>query len=141
MAKKTDDQALKWMRATCLALPDTSEGIHYGEIVFKIGSKLFASCGDKKGPRTIVFRIDPEPTEQLLARDAGFTRYPFEKSALAIKASDVDDWDELRTFVEESYRREAAIAKPVKAAKPAKAAKATPKRAGAKKPKARRMTP
>src|SRR5262245_54847115 len=95
------------MRTVCLALPDTSEGIHYGEIVFKVGSKLFASCGDKNGLRTIVFRIEPKRTEQLIARDTRFRRYPFEKTALAIKASDVDDWDELRGFVEESYRREA----------------------------------
>ena len=114
MAKKTDAQALTWMRKVCLALPDASEGVHYGEIVFKVGSKLFASCGDKKGPRTIVFRIDPKRTEQLVATDKRFTRYPFEKTALAIKASDVDDWDQLREYVEESYRREAKPSKPTK---------------------------
>ena len=113
MAKrKTDAQALKWMREVCLALPDASEGLHYGEIVFKVGAKMFASCGAKSGAREIVFRIDPKATEALLAANGAFTRYPFEKSALRIKASDVTDWDELRGYVEESYRREATPAKP-----------------------------
>ena len=102
--KKTDAQALKWMREVCLALPNTSEGVHYGEIVFKVGPELFASCGAKRGPRTIVFRIDAKRTAKVLARDPRFSRYAYEKTALAIKASDVDDWEELRGFVEDSYR-------------------------------------
>ena len=89
------------------------------------------SCGDEKGPRTIVFRIDPERTEQLLASDSRFQRYPFEKSALSIEASDVDDWDQLRTFVEESYRREAEPST-AKAARPR-----ARKRTAAKRPRTR----
>ena len=111
---KTDDQALKWMREVCLALPGTSEGVHYGEIVFKVGPKLFASCGDKRGTCTIVFQIDARKTEELLAADARFARYPYEKSALWIKASDVDDWEQMRAFVEESYRRQAGGGAPAK---------------------------
>ena len=117
MPKKTDAQALAWMRDVCLALPDTSEGNHYGEIVFKVGKAMFASCGAKNGAREIVFRIAPDATEALLASDSRFTRYPFEKSALRIKASDVDDWNALREHVEESYRREASP--PASAKKPA----------------------
>lgn len=116
MAKKSDEQALKWMREVCFALPDTSEGVHYGEIVFKVGKEMFASCGDKRGPRTIVFKIDAQRTADLLASDPRFQRYPYEKTALWIKASDVDDWQQLREFVEESYR---VILQ--EAAKPAKA--------------------
>ena len=110
--QKTPAQALAWMREVCLALPDTSEGVHYGEVVFKVGGKLFASCGNKRGPMTIVFRIDPKQTEQLLESDPRFQRYAFEKSALWINASDVTDWKQLREFVEQSYRREADAVAP-----------------------------
>lgn len=136
MPKKTDAQALAWMRDVCLALPDASEGIHYGEIVFKVGKAMFASCGAKKGAREIVFRIAPEATEALLASDTRFTRYPFEKSALRIKASDVDDWNALRDNVEESYRREAPAKTPA-ATKPA-AKKPAAKKPAAKKPGAKK---
>jgi hypothetical protein len=53
-----------------------------------------------------VFRIDAKRTAKLLARDPRFQRYAYEKTALAIKAGDVDDWDELRGFIEDSYRGE-----------------------------------
>ena len=92
------------MRAVCLALPAATEGVHFGEVVFKAGARLFASCGDKSGPRTIVFRIDAARTAELLARDPRYQRYPREKSALWIRAGDVDDWDQMRAFLEESHR-------------------------------------
>jgi predicted DNA-binding protein (MmcQ/YjbR family) len=104
MPKRTDAQALKWMREVCLAFPDTSEGLHYGEIVFKVGKEMFASCGDKRGPRTIVFQIDPKRTAALLARDPRYQRYPYEKSGVWIKAGDVQDWDAMRGYLEESYQ-------------------------------------
>jgi predicted DNA-binding protein (MmcQ/YjbR family) len=104
MAKKNDEQALKWMREVCLALPDTSEGVHYGEIVFSVGKEMFASGGEKRGPRRIAFKIDARRTADLLARDQRFKRHPYEKTGLWIKASDVDDWQQMRSFVEESYR-------------------------------------
>ena len=53
-----------------------------------------------------MFRIDAKRTAKLLARDPRFQRYAYEKTALAIKAGDVDDWDELRGFIEDSYRGE-----------------------------------
>lgn len=131
MAKKNDAQTLKWMREVCLALPGASEGVHYGEIVFKVGKELFASCGDERGPRKIVFKIDAERTAALLASDPRFSRYPFEKAALAIAASDVDDWPQLRAYVEDSYHLAAAGARPPSTAK--KATKATAKKATKKK--------
>lgn len=130
---KTDDEALQWMRDVCLALPNTSEGVHYGEIVFKVGTEMFASCGAKRGPRTIVFQINPKRTAELLETDARFRRYPYEKNGLWIKAAEVTDWEQLRAFVEESYQR---FARPAASASPAPAAP-TPKKNGTKKTKTR----
>jgi predicted DNA-binding protein (MmcQ/YjbR family) len=123
MTRKSDAQALQWMRDVCLALPGTSEATHFGEIAFKVGSKLFATCGDKRGPRVIVFRIDAKRTAELLERDPRFQRYPYEKSALRIAAADVDDWEQLRGFVQESYRAESQTAQPGRTRKPVKARK------------------
>lgn len=120
MTRKSDVQALAWMRKVCRALPGTSEGTHYGEIAFLVGGKIFATCGEKKGgPRRIVFRIDARRTAELSQRDPRFQRYPYEKSALQIAAADVDDWEQLRGFVEESYRAEARTAPRAKARKTA----------------------
>lgn len=102
--KKSDAEALQWMREVCLALPDTSEGVHYGEIMFKAGKNGFASCGDKRGPMMIVLGLEPEHTQQVLAQNSKWQRYPYEKRAIMIKASDIDDWDEIRAFVAESHR-------------------------------------
>jgi hypothetical protein len=99
------------------------EGVHYGDIVFKVGKEYFASCGAKRDPRTIVFKIDRQRTTDLLARDPRFKRYTYEKSALTIDASDVDDWQQMKALVEESYRLAAAPKK------------STPKKSTPKKPK------
>jgi hypothetical protein len=128
MTKKSDAEALQWMRDVCGAYPDASEGLHYGEITFKSNGKMFASCGAKRGPTMIVLGLSPEHTKQVLAKNAHWQRYPYEKSGIMIAAADVDDWDEMRSFVDESWRRHAAAAT-------AKKAKATPKK---KQPKAKK---
>ena len=130
MTKKTDAQALKWMREVCLAYPDATEGVHYGEIVFKSAGKMFASCGDKRGPTMIVLGLAPGHGKDVLAQNPAWKRYPYEKSGIMIAAADVDDWDELRSFVDESYRRYAAPAT-------AKQAKPAPKKKKKKKAKKR----
>jgi hypothetical protein len=118
MTKKSDAAALKWMREVCGSYPDASEGVHYGEIMFKSNGKMFASCGDKRGPTMIVLGLAPEHTKQVLAQNAHWKRYPYEKSGIMIAAADVDDWVELRSFIDESHRIYAAPA-PAKKAKPA----------------------
>jgi predicted DNA-binding protein (MmcQ/YjbR family) len=117
MTRKTDAAALQWMREVCLAYPNAAEGVHYGEIVFKSNGKMFASCGDKRGPTMIVLGLAPEHTKQVLAQNAHWQRYPYEKSGIMIAAADVDDWDELRSFIDESHRMYASPA-PKKAPKP-----------------------
>jgi len=124
MTKKTAAAALQWMHAVCLAYPDASEGVHYGEIVFKSNGKMFASCGDKRGPMMIVLGLAPEHTKQVLASNAHWKRYPYEKSGIMIAAADVDDWDEMRAFIDESHRMYASPA-PAKKTKKKRAKKRT----------------
>ena len=131
MTKKTDAQALKWMREVCLAYPDATEGVHYGEIVFKSAGKMFASCGDKRGPTMIVLGLAPGHGKDVLAQNPAWKRYPYEKSGIMIAAADVDDWDELRSFIDESWRQYASPA-------PAPPKPTKKKKAPAKKKKAKR---
>ena len=137
--KKTDAEALQWMRAVCSAYPEASEGVHYGEIVFKSAGQMFASCGDKRGPTMIVLGLAPEHTKQVLASNAHWKRYPYEKSGIMIAAADVVDWDEMRSFIDESYRIYAAPAAPKRARPRAstKKAKPAPKKAPKKKAKSK----
>jgi len=48
------------MREFCLSLPDTAESEHFGEACFRVGKRLFASCGEKDGVCRLVFHLEPE---------------------------------------------------------------------------------
>jgi predicted DNA-binding protein (MmcQ/YjbR family) len=137
MTTKTDAQALAWMRQTCLAYPDASEGVHYGEIVFKSAGKMFASCGDKRGPTMIVLGLAPEHAKQVLAANPSWKRYPYEKSGIMIKATDVSDWDELRAFIAESHR---LYASPSPSSKKPSSKRKAPKRKAPKPKRAKKRS-
>jgi hypothetical protein len=45
----TAKSALKAMRGICLSLPETTEADHFGESMFRVRGRGFASCGEKDG--------------------------------------------------------------------------------------------
>jgi hypothetical protein len=103
--REGDMTAIEKVRDICLAFPNTSEGAHYGEIVFKVGDKLFASAGDKRGPCKVIVMLEAAHVTSLLANDKRFKPYTYEKNCVQIKASDVKDWDdEIAPLIAESYR-------------------------------------
>jgi predicted DNA-binding protein (MmcQ/YjbR family) len=91
------------MRAMCLALPDTVEGDHFGESCFRVGRKIFATCGEKDGVCRIVFQLTPDHARRLMATDARFVPYARAKDGVWMDAAGVTDWDEVRALVLESY--------------------------------------
>jgi hypothetical protein len=99
----TATDALEKMREICLALPDTREGPHFGDVMFYVGKKPFASCGTKQGACEIIFQLEPAHAEGLLATDARFTRYPRDKRGIVLKADDVKSWSEVKALITESY--------------------------------------
>lgn len=125
----TARQALKKMREICLALPDTSEGHHFQDIAFKVKGKLFATCGDSDGVWRIIFGLERDHAEALTASDARFQRYPRDSRGVMLEPKDVKNWDEVRTFITESYHLVAAKKSPAKKSAASRAPRAkAPKR-------------
>lgn len=94
------------MREICLALPGAHETLTWGEPHFRVGEKIFAGCGAEKGVVTLGFKLEKERARTLIAGDPRFRPAPYvgKHGWVAIDAHDVDDWDAVREFVEESYR-------------------------------------
>jgi predicted DNA-binding protein (MmcQ/YjbR family) len=97
-------QALRVMRSVCRALPDTAEKTHYGVSCFAAGGKMFASCGEKFGVGRIVVQLEPEHARRLLASNPRFEPYLRQKYCVSINVADIDDWDQIKSLVLESYR-------------------------------------
>jgi predicted DNA-binding protein (MmcQ/YjbR family) len=93
------------MRAICLALPDTKETLTWGQPHFRVGEKIFAGCGEEKGRVVIGFKLDMDHADAII-QDPRFWRAPYvgHKGWVSMDAGGVDDWDEVRPLVLESYR-------------------------------------
>jgi predicted DNA-binding protein (MmcQ/YjbR family) len=93
------------MRAICLALPETKETLTWGQPHFRVGEKIFAGCGDEKGRAVIGFKLDMDHADAII-QDPRFWRAPYvgHKGWVSMDATRVDDWDEVRGLVVESYR-------------------------------------
>ena len=93
------------MRAICLALPDTKETLTWGQPHFRVGEKIFAGCGEEKGRAVIGFKLDMDHADAII-QDPRFWRAPYvgHKGWVSMDASGVDDWNEVRPLVLESYR-------------------------------------
>ena len=108
----TTQTALRMMREICLSLPETAEAEHFGEACFRVGKRIFASCGEKVGVCRLVFQLEPEHASRLVATDARFEPYPRQANCLWMDAAAVEDWDEVRALVLESYRLNAPANQP-----------------------------
>ena len=96
--------ALTKLRAICAAIPDYREGDHFGKLALKSGDRMFATYREDGDDCEIVFGLEPAHARELLASDSRFTAYPRVANTLVIRGSDLDDWNELRSLIEESYR-------------------------------------
>jgi predicted DNA-binding protein (MmcQ/YjbR family) len=96
-------QAMLRRREMCLSLAGAREGDHFGETVFRVGGRIFASRGVNNGRCQLVFRRKPAHAKKVLAADGRFTRYPLQPNCVQLGAKDVRDWKEVRALVLESY--------------------------------------
>jgi predicted DNA-binding protein (MmcQ/YjbR family) len=132
--------ALERMREICLSLPDTKETPTWGSPHFRVGEKIFAGCGEHQGKGSIGFKLEMAHAAAIVERP-GFTRAPYvgHKGWVSLDVNGVDDWDEVRALVHESYRliapkkSLAKLSPPTKAPHPP-ASKRLTKKAAAKKP-------
>jgi predicted DNA-binding protein (MmcQ/YjbR family) len=112
----TAKTALRRMREICLAFPETVEAEHFGEVCFRVGERIFASCGEKAGACRLVFQLEAEHASRLVASDPRFEPYMRQKHCVSMDAAGVEDWDEVRALVLESYRLNAPSDRPRKRA-------------------------
>jgi predicted DNA-binding protein (MmcQ/YjbR family) len=96
------------MREVCLKLPETAEEEHFGEVCFLVGTRIFASCGEKAGVCRIIFQHEPEHARRLVDSDTRFQPYARQKNCVWMNADAVWDWEEVRGLVLESYRLNAS---------------------------------
>ena len=98
-------------------IPDSAEAEHFGEACFRVNKRIFVTCGEKEGVCRLVFQLEPEHARQLVASDPRFkpyTRYTRQKNCVLIDAADVDERDELRALILESYRLSAPANQPAR---------------------------
>lgn len=98
-----EETPLARVREICLALPRTSESPHFGDSVFRVGKKIFASCGRKQGPWEIVFQLEPAHAAELLASDPRVTPYKRDPRGLVMNVEGVNEWAPIAALLEESY--------------------------------------
>src|SRR5689334_8961938 len=97
--------ALKQVRAICLALPNTKETMTWGQPHFRVGEKIFAGYGEEKGHASIGFKLE-RPHAEAILDDPRFTRAPYvgQHGWISMDATRVKDWGEVRELIHESYR-------------------------------------
>ena len=112
MTKRTSPvSVLTELRAICSSLPSPAEGAHFGGIAFKSGGRMFATYRVVDDDCHVVFGLEPDHADALLATDERFTRYPRAAHTVVVQGSRITDFGELRALVVESYRLATAGAK------------------------------
>lgn len=103
MAKK--QSVLDALRKICLSLPDTTETLTWGTPHFRVNNKIFCGCGEEKGRVAIGFKLEMEHADAII-QDPRFWRAPYvgHKGWVSMDAGSVEDWDEVRPLILESYR-------------------------------------
>ena len=93
------------MRRICLALPEATETLTWGQPHFRVRGKIFAGFGDHGGPFTIGFKLEREHADAAIL-DPRFTRAPYvgQHGWISMEVKGVRDWGEVRALVLESYR-------------------------------------
>ena len=102
--KRSPDQSLSRIRKICLSLPDTKETITWGEPHFRVGDKIFAGWGQAKEKSELSFKLNMEHAAEIIELPM-FTRaaYVGHKGWVSLDVAQVDDWDEVRGLLLESY--------------------------------------
>jgi len=93
------------MRRICLALPETTETLTWGQPHFRVKGKIFAGFGDHRGSFTIGFKLEREHADAAI-QDPRFVRAPYVGAHgwISMDVKGVRDWAEVRALVRESYR-------------------------------------
>jgi predicted DNA-binding protein (MmcQ/YjbR family) len=95
---------IEWLKATCLALPGTSEDIKWGnDLCFLVAEKMFCVT-NLEPPLHVSFKVSDEEFEELSQRD-GFIPAPYMARAKWVMVQQVSKlsksaWKE---YIQQSY--------------------------------------
>lgn len=102
-ASKRDAVANR-LRKFCLSLPETSEGLSFGNISFRAGKRPFVVLDRYKGTDCIFLYVDPGRRETLL-KDKRFFKAPYDPREKGIcRSLEALDWREMKALILTSYR-------------------------------------
>ncbi|MBL8629252.1 MAG: MmcQ/YjbR family DNA-binding protein [Rhodospirillaceae bacterium] len=102
------------LRKICLALPETSEGVSFGNIAFRAGKRPFVVLDTYKGVDCVFVYVDPGLRENLL-NDKRFFAAPYDPKEKGLCRSLVAiDWRQMKGLILYSYRS-VALARMLKA--------------------------
>src|SRR6516162_1504312 len=106
MNAKGYEQALKKVRAVCLALPEATEVEAWGHPTFRAGKKMFAAFGQDKVGLTIGLKMSFARQDELLEDDRFYpTPYAARQGWVSLRIDGKTDWDELGQLLREAYRQ------------------------------------
>ena len=97
-------QDLGWLRATCLALPSTTEDLKWGaDVVFSVGDKMYCAAGATGAGYS--FRAEPPVQEALIQRpNIVFAPYLGKHGWVRVEAWDAIEPAEAERLLAVSYR-------------------------------------
>ncbi len=114
-----------WVRAHCMALPHTTEEVLWGDdLVFKIGSKMYAAAVMVPHKIALSFKCTPEAFAELVERP-GIIPAPYSARMhwVALEREEALPRAEIKRLIRQSYdlviaklakKTQAELAKPVK---------------------------
>lgn len=96
---------VEWFRKTCMSLPHTTEEVLWGgDLVFKIGGKMYAVVVLDPGPVCMSFKCTPEEFAELVERP-GIIPAPYSARYhwVALESEDALPRAEIKRLVKQAY--------------------------------------
>jgi predicted DNA-binding protein (MmcQ/YjbR family) len=96
---------LEWVRKYCMALPHTTETVQWGgDLVFKIGGKMYAVAALEPGDHWLSFKCSPEDFAELVECE-GVIPAPYLARAqwVALQTEDAVKAAELKRLLRRAY--------------------------------------
>jgi predicted DNA-binding protein (MmcQ/YjbR family) len=115
MPNRSYSEALKKVRAMCLALPEACEVEAWGHPTFRAGKKMFVTFSQGQDALAVHLKVGHDRQEELLADVRFFlTPYSAHQGWVSLRIDGRTDWQEVRRLVREAYRQ-VALKRMVKA--------------------------
>ena len=96
---------IDWLRKQCLALPHTTEQVQWGgDLVFKVGGKMYAVAPLEPAPVCLSFKCAPEEFAELVER-IGIIPAPYMARAqwVALETPDALPRADIKRLLRRSY--------------------------------------